>query len=232
MRGSQGVGRTRISSGDSRSTSVQGRRRQSVYQRHGQRHGRSISWSWCEIVVDGLSLFNGSQLAVDTTLVSPMRRDGTARPGPATTNGAESRFARKDKERTFPELTSQYGGCRLVVLAGSRRQVVSRDGSIGPCQGPASAQVLLGKGSQSLDDLVERDPRMHGPKTTVQRFFCVHLFRQTVGLFSTWGAGPCFAVLQAAFLSKRSVNPNNLGLPCSRVRRHQDGGGPRSGVRR
>ena len=56
--------------------------------------------------MDGLSLFNGSQLAVDTTLVSPLRRDGSAEPGAATRNGVAPRFTRKDKERTFPELTS------------------------------------------------------------------------------------------------------------------------------
>ena len=33
-----------------------------------------------EVVVDGLSLFHGSQLAIDTTLVSAVRADGTPRP--------------------------------------------------------------------------------------------------------------------------------------------------------
>ena len=32
-----------------------------------------------EIVVDGLPLFSGAQLAVDTAMVSPLHRDGTAR---------------------------------------------------------------------------------------------------------------------------------------------------------
>ena len=32
-----------------------------------------------EVVADGLSLWNGSQLAIDTTLVSPLHRDGRAR---------------------------------------------------------------------------------------------------------------------------------------------------------
>ena len=39
-----------------------------------------------EIVVDGLSLFNGSQLVVDTTLVSTLRRDGTVRSDATTRN--------------------------------------------------------------------------------------------------------------------------------------------------
>ena len=71
-----------------------------------------------EIVVDGLSLINGSQLVIDTTLVSPLRRDGSGRPGAATRNGVAPHFARKDKERTHPELTGQYGRCRLVVFGG------------------------------------------------------------------------------------------------------------------
>ena len=32
-----------------------------------------------EVVADGLTLWHGSQLAIDTTLVSPLRRDGSAR---------------------------------------------------------------------------------------------------------------------------------------------------------
>ena len=32
-----------------------------------------------EIVVDGLTIFDGAQLAIDTTMVSPLQRDGTAR---------------------------------------------------------------------------------------------------------------------------------------------------------
>ena len=33
-----------------------------------------------EVVADGLPLFGGAQLAIDTTLVSALRRDGTSRP--------------------------------------------------------------------------------------------------------------------------------------------------------
>ena len=29
-----------------------------------------------EIVVDGLTIFDGAQLAIDTTMVSPLQRDG------------------------------------------------------------------------------------------------------------------------------------------------------------
>ena len=39
--------------------------------------GGVLDNSRLEVVVDGLPLFNGAQLAVDTTLVSPIRHDGT-----------------------------------------------------------------------------------------------------------------------------------------------------------
>ena len=74
-----------------------------------------------EILVDGLSMFNGSQLAVDTTLVSPLRRDGTARPSAATKDGAAFRFARKDKERTYPELTGKLREITKSAADGQQR---------------------------------------------------------------------------------------------------------------
>ena len=37
-----------------------------------------------EVVADGLPLFHGAQLAVDTTMVSPLKRDGSACPRSAT----------------------------------------------------------------------------------------------------------------------------------------------------
>ena len=40
-----------------------------------------------EVIVDRLSLWHGAQLAVDTTLVSPLHGDGTARRHAATTSG-------------------------------------------------------------------------------------------------------------------------------------------------
>ena len=40
-----------------------------------------------EVVVDGLPLFRGAQLAIDTTMVSPVRSDGTARRQCAATSG-------------------------------------------------------------------------------------------------------------------------------------------------
>ena len=71
-----------------------------------------------EVVADGLSLFGGAQLAIDTTLVSALRRDGTAREGAANRNGVAIRSAHRRKERTYPELAGARGRARLVILAG------------------------------------------------------------------------------------------------------------------
>ena len=70
-----------------------------------------------EIVVDGLTLFDGAQLAIDTTLVSLLKRDGTARRTAADHNGAALEDARRKKERTYRESAGDRGRARLVVLA-------------------------------------------------------------------------------------------------------------------
>ena len=70
-----------------------------------------------EVVADGLPLFHGAQLAIDTTLVSPVRADGAPRRQCATRDGAALDQARRTKERRYPELTGEYGRARLVVLA-------------------------------------------------------------------------------------------------------------------
>ena len=70
-----------------------------------------------EVVADGLPLFHGAQLAIDTTLVSPVSRDGLPHPRCVRVDGAALTAARR-KERTYPELTGQFGRARLVVLAG------------------------------------------------------------------------------------------------------------------
>ena len=71
-----------------------------------------------EIVADGLPLFGGAQLAIDTTLVSVLHCDGSARAGVAHVDGAAVAVARRRKERTYPELVGQRARTRLVVLAG------------------------------------------------------------------------------------------------------------------
>ena len=68
-----------------------------------------------EVVADGLPLFGGAQLAVDTTL-SALHCDGSARPGAAHRDGVALEVARRRKERTHPEM-APWSRCRLMVMA-------------------------------------------------------------------------------------------------------------------
>ena len=69
-----------------------------------------------EIVAEGLPLFGGAQLAVDTTMVSAHHCDGTARAAPVV--GVALTEARRRKERAYPELVGPRSRAKLVVLAG------------------------------------------------------------------------------------------------------------------
>ena len=62
-----------------------------------------------EVVADGLTLWQGAQFAMDTTLVSPLRCDGSARPRAADHSGAALEEARRRMERTYPELSGDGG---------------------------------------------------------------------------------------------------------------------------
>ena len=55
-----------------------------------------------EVVVDGLPLFGGVQLAVDTTLVTTLNCDGSAHRGTADRDGVVLETARRRKERRYP----------------------------------------------------------------------------------------------------------------------------------
>ena len=70
-----------------------------------------------EVVADGLPLHGGAELAIDTTLVSALTRDGTTRPGADRHDGVALTEAIRRKERTYPELSGEGGRARLVVLA-------------------------------------------------------------------------------------------------------------------
>lgn len=69
-----------------------------------------------EVVANGLPLWGGAQLAVDATLVSPIRRDGWPQPGAADNDGVQLRAARRRKEAKYAELLRSRR-CRLVVVA-------------------------------------------------------------------------------------------------------------------
>ena len=66
---------------------------------------------------DGLPLFGGAQLAIDTTLVSSVQADGRPRPQCARVDGAALSEAHRRKQRTYPEVSGTQGRARLVVLA-------------------------------------------------------------------------------------------------------------------
>ena len=51
-----------------------------------------------EVIADGLSLWQGAQFAIDTTLVSPLHRDGSARRGAASRPELALEQARRRKE--------------------------------------------------------------------------------------------------------------------------------------
>ena len=70
-----------------------------------------------EVVVDGLLLHGGAQLAVDTTLVSTLHGDARPRKGAADWDGVALLAARKWKERRYPEFLGARCRARLVVLA-------------------------------------------------------------------------------------------------------------------
>ena len=70
-----------------------------------------------EAIVDGLGIFGCAQLAVDTTMVSPVRADGLPRTGAAAQDVVALTTARQRKQRTYPELPGRHRRCRLVVLA-------------------------------------------------------------------------------------------------------------------
>ena len=70
-----------------------------------------------EVVVDGLLLFGGAQLAVDTTLVSAAKGNGEPRRSAADRDGVALAAAPRVKERTYPELVDLGRRARLVVFA-------------------------------------------------------------------------------------------------------------------
>ena len=69
-----------------------------------------------EVVVSGLPYKRGAQIAVDTTLVSPLTREGVARPKAHWCDGAALEAAKRDKETKYPDVHSSPLA-ELVVLA-------------------------------------------------------------------------------------------------------------------
>ena len=70
-----------------------------------------------EVVVDGLPLQGGAQLAADTTLVCALHADGRPRLGAAKHDGVALKVARRKKSTVYPELVGPHSRAKLVVLA-------------------------------------------------------------------------------------------------------------------
>ncbi|CAK0863241.1 unnamed protein product [Prorocentrum cordatum] len=68
-----------------------------------------------EVIANGTPLRGGAQLAIDATLASPVRADGTAQPRAADEDGVQLAVARGRKEATHPELLGSRR-CPRVVL--------------------------------------------------------------------------------------------------------------------
>ena len=71
----------------------------------------------------GLPLFGGAQLAIDATIVSTLRGDGSARRGASVEDGVALTAPKRRKERRYPELVGPRRA-RLVVAGvevGGRR---------------------------------------------------------------------------------------------------------------
>ena len=96
-----------------------------------------------EVVADGLPLFHGAQLAVDTTMVSTVRADGAPRRQCAERDGAALDQARRTKERTYPELTGERKGQTRGACVRDRRKMVRGvplvPQAVGPSEGPVGA---------------------------------------------------------------------------------------------
>ena len=73
-----------------------------------------------EVVADGLPLFLGAQLAIDTTMVSTLRGDGTVARARVHHDGAALKTARRRKERAYPELCQRFSRARLATEVGGR----------------------------------------------------------------------------------------------------------------
>ena len=80
--------------------------------------GATVAKRRIEVIANGLPLWSGAQLAVDTTLVSALDSAGQARRHQRSTAGAALRIARKAKERTYPELLR--AGSLLGIELGGR----------------------------------------------------------------------------------------------------------------
>jgi hypothetical protein len=69
-----------------------------------------------EVLISGVPLWHGAQIAIDATLVSPIHRNGEPRPRAASEPGVTlNQAARRKRTQTYPEFQSSTR-CRLAVF--------------------------------------------------------------------------------------------------------------------
>ena len=69
-----------------------------------------------EVAVNGLPVYHGKQVIIDSTLVSPLRADGRPRPRADVQPGIALKDAKRNKLRTYPEIVAS-GRCHLLVAS-------------------------------------------------------------------------------------------------------------------
>ena len=70
-----------------------------------------------EVLTDGLPLYHGRQLAIDTTFISALCGNGNPHPLACSVDGICLQRARGRKEATYPEFHDRGARAKLVVIA-------------------------------------------------------------------------------------------------------------------
>ena len=100
-----------------------------------------------EVVANGLPIWQGAQIAVDATIVSPMRRDGQPRPRADHEPGLALNQAVDRKHRTYPEFQQarRRGLVVVGVEVGGRISRPTLEGAVVCSRGEASADAGAGR---------------------------------------------------------------------------------------
>ena len=142
-----------------------GRLEESGCERHGQRLDLALPNAHdarrLEVLVDGL--FGGAQLSIDDTLVSPIRGDGTARPGTANINGIIFLAQARRRRAYIPGAGRSPFPCAPCGLGRRGRwQVVGNVlPHFGTRESPIRAANLEEESRAGLEDALGRNPGVH-----------------------------------------------------------------------
>jgi hypothetical protein len=117
-----------------------------------------------EVLAQGLPCRGGRQLAVDVTLRSVLRADGTPQPRAATVDGIVATRARQDKEEAYPGLVAARRCALVVVVAAGATSALSSQRSLPThalelhCQHCAVLQPFLCSSSRTHAHVRHRPP--------------------------------------------------------------------------